>query len=154
VRCGPGEGHPASANGGPLLNIEIDESTYPIVRLGWSAAISDEETREVLAAIDRLLARGRPFGLLIDSRSGLPFSGEQRALIIEHIKANRATSERLLVQALVIDNPMVRALYYAVSWAVPMPFPSKVFSEVAAAREWLELQLSAKTRQNKERAGP
>jgi hypothetical protein len=106
----------------------------------------------VLEAITGWLGKGVPFGLLIDSRGGLPFSTEQRTQIVEHMKAHRAKSERLLVQALVIESPLVRAFYYAVSWAMPMPFPSKVFSDVASAREWLEQQLAAKVRQNKESA--
>jgi hypothetical protein len=137
---------------GGRLSFTIDESKFPVVALTHSQSVSDDDLAQVLAAIDRWLAKGEPFALLIDSRGGLPFSAEQRASIVEHMKANRAATEQLLVQALVIDNPLLRAFYYAVSWAAPMPFPSKVFSEVATAREWIDLQLSAKARHKKESA--
>jgi hypothetical protein len=58
----------------------------------------------------------------------------------------------LLIQALVIDNPLVRALYFAVSWAFPMGFPSRVFSDVDSANAWLEAQL--RSRENQSPAAP
>jgi hypothetical protein len=112
--------------------------------------VTDDELKAGLAAIDGWFARDVPFALIIDARGGWPFSSEQRGWVIDHMRNTRAQSERLLIQALIIDNPLVRALYYAVSWAVPMAFPSKVFADDAPAREWVDVQLKDKERHRRE----
>ena len=116
----------------------------------WQGEIADAELRAGLADLDRWLSLGLPFTLLIDARGGWPFSAAQRSSVVAHINAHRRTTERLLVQAVVIDNALIRALYYAVNWAVPLPFPSKVFADVEPARAWLAVQLEARQRQARE----
>jgi hypothetical protein len=129
------------------MSLIIDEADHPRVRVRWTEVLTDGEVLSVLAAVDRWLARGVPFTLLIDARGGWPFSAPQRAWVIDRMRATRAATDRLLIQALVIDNPLVRALYFAVSWAFPMGFPSRVFSEVDSANAWLEAQLRSRERQ-------
>jgi hypothetical protein len=131
------------------MGVEIDESKYPRVAIRWTGTVTDEELRAVLSSIDRWLAQGQSFALLLDTRGGWPFNTEQRGWVIEHMKANRAATDRFLIQALVIESPLVRALYYAVSWAFPMGFPSKVFSELEPAQAWLEAQLLSRQRESK-----
>lgn len=117
-----------------------------------SGPVTDDEMRSIFALVERGLARAKPFGLLVDTRGGVPLSAAQGAMIIDHMKGTAAAAERLLVQAMVIESALVRAFYYAVSWAYPMSFPSRVFAELEPARQWLELQLRNKDRER--RASP
>lgn len=134
------------------MGITIDEADPQRVAVLMHGAVNDDEVRAVFAAVERGLDRGVPFGLFVDTRGGAPFTAAQRAMIVEQLKRTASATERLLVQVLVIESAVVRAVYYAISWAFPMGFPSKVFTEPEPARAWLELQLRNKERET--RASP
>lgn len=136
------------------MGIEIDDSKFPHVITRWTGELSDAELTAVLLQLDAWLARGGPVALLLDARGATGMNAYQRSLLVNHMKAARHLTERQFIQALVIDSPVIRALYFAVSWAFPMPFPSKVFAEPEPARAWLEAQLRYKLRGEKGEKAP
>jgi hypothetical protein len=127
------------------VGMQVDESHWPLVEVRWLDVASDPELAEFLAMLDRWLARGVPFGLLLDSRGAQGLSSEQRKLVLATMKRTADLTGRHLVQAIVIDNPIQRALYFAMAWAFAMPFPSKAFGDLDAARAWLKVQVDARS---------
>jgi hypothetical protein len=127
--------------------MEVDESQWPLVVVRWRGRATDADFDAFFVVLDRWLAQDTTFGLLLDSRGAQGVSSEQRHRIVTEIKTRSALLERNLIQAVVFDNPIQRALYFAVAWAFPMPFPSKSFSDLDSARVWLQLQLKHREQQ-------
>ena len=125
------------------MDLQVDETGWPIVIARWTT-MKGRDLEALLSRMDAWLARGERFGLMLDSRGGDPPSPEQRAQIIEHMKANAQLTEKYLVQAVVMDNLAQRTAFYAMNLIFPHPFPSRVFADVQSAREWLESMLQAK----------
>jgi len=124
------------------MEVDFDESGWPIVVARWKRSILDVDLAPLLAKIDDWLSRGTRFGLLIDARGAGGLSPEQRAQVIGHMRANAALTKQRLVQATVIDNLVQRTLFYGMNLLFPNPFPSKVFGDTDAARRWLESVLA------------
>lgn len=121
-----------------------DDSQWPKVEVRWTGVVTDAELTDFLQRMDAWLRRGEPFSLLLDSRGAWGLDSAQRKRVLEAMHQTSAQTGTLLVQAVVFDNAIQRALYFAVMWAFPMPFPSKTFAEVEPARRWLEVQLRSK----------
>jgi hypothetical protein len=119
------------------LDLETDDSAWPIVVARWRGRPSDTALRAALARMDGWLARGERFGLLIDSRGGGPFTPEQRKLLLGHMKKNVDLTRQRLVQAVVADSLILRSFYWAMQLFFPSPFPSHVFGDIEPARAWL-----------------
>ena len=126
------------------MEVEYDESAWPIVVARWKRSLIEADVTPVLRKVDGWLARGR-FGLLIDSRGAEALSPEQRTRIVDHMKANAALTKERLVQAVVIDNLVHRTLFFGVNLIFPMPFPNKVFADPDAARRWLKSELGLRS---------
>jgi len=124
------------------MEVELDESAWPIVVARWKRSNLEIDVAPLLARIDDWLSRGTRFGLLIDARGAGGLSPDQRAQVIAHMRANAALTKRWLVQATVIDNLVQRTLFFGVNLLFPNPFPSKVFGDNDAARRWLEAVLA------------
>lgn len=136
------------------MGAEIDEADWPLVSVRWSGTITDQELEDFLARLSGWLHREQSFALLLDSRGALGATPPQFLRIVEAMRADAGATGRLLVQAVVIDSPVQRALYHAVTWAFAMPFPSKTFSEVEPARAWLLAQLRAREHRDAAAAAP
>jgi hypothetical protein len=124
------------------MEVELDESAWPIVVARWKRSNLEIDVAPLLARIDDWLSRGTRFGLLIDARGAGGLSPDQRAQVIAQMRANAALTKRWLVQATVIDNLVQRTLFFGVNLLFPNPFPSKVFGDNDAARRWLEAVLA------------
>jgi hypothetical protein len=119
------------------VDLETDESSWPIVVARWQGRPSDGALRAALVRMDGWLARGERFGLLIDSRGGGAFTPEQRSLLLGHMKKNVELTSKYLVQAVVADSLILRSLYWGMQLLFPAPYPSKVFGDFEAARAWM-----------------
>jgi hypothetical protein len=119
------------------MSLEVDESEWPLVVARWRGAMSDTEFARALALMGAWLAREQRFGLLIDARGGGGISPDQRAELIAYMKKHAEQTERLLSQALVMDNLVMRTLFYGINLVFPNRFLSKVFSNPEDARAWL-----------------
>jgi hypothetical protein len=126
--------------------MQVDGSNWPLINVRWTDLASDDELAQFLSLMDLWLAKDKTFGLLIDCRGAQGLTSEQRKVVLAYMRNRSAETERLLVQGVVIDNAIQRALYFAISWAYPRPFPSKTFADVEAARAWIMMQLDARQR--------
>lgn len=121
--------------------VEIDDRGWPYIDVRWQGAATDDQIAGFLAGMDRWLAMGTRFGVLVDSRGAQGMSSAQRKLVTAHMKKNETANRRLLGHAIVMDNAIQRALYAAINWVQPMAFASKSFSELEPARAWLKEQV-------------
>jgi len=119
------------------MGFEYDDSKWPIASVRWTGTLTDRELAEGLAWVDRCVARGERFGILIDGRGAGGMSPEQRNRVIAHMKDRAELNARYLVQAVVMDNLIQRTLYYGIHLLFPSPYPSKVFAQVTTAEAWL-----------------
>jgi hypothetical protein len=126
------------------MDVKWDETGWPIVEVVWGDTLPHSDIGLVLTRLDRFLARGERFGLLIDARGAPGLSPEQRNQVVAHMKQNAALTAKLLVQATAIDNLIQRTLFFGVNLLFPNPFPSKVFGDVSAAREWLKATIGVR----------
>lgn len=120
------------------MPVTIDETAWPIVVLRWSGSATDDELDAFLARMDVWLARETRFGVLVDARGAASLSSAQRDRAIDHMRRNREHTRRTLTQAVVVDNVAIRTLYYVMDWMFPMPFVTRSFTDVDAARQWLD----------------
>lgn len=88
-------------------------------------------------------SRETRFGLLLDARGARGLSGAQRRMTLMHMKRTAPLSARLLVQAIVQDNAILRTLDNTIELIFGRPFPSRSFSEPESAHAWLLEQLGA-----------
>ena len=124
------------------MDLDVDETAWPIVVVRWVGIPKDSTLTTFLECMDRWLATGQRFGLLMDTRAGGGLSPEQRVRVIDHMKANAALTAKFYVQAMVITNVVQRTLFYGVNLIFKNPFPSKVFADTESARAWLERELT------------
>jgi hypothetical protein len=118
------------------VEIEIDESEWPVVVVRWRGRPSDASLVAGLARMDGWLARGERFAMIVDTRGGEGLTPEQRRMLLAHMKRNVELNTKSLVQAFVANDLLSRSLYWGVQLLMPSPFPSKVFRELDAARAW------------------
>jgi hypothetical protein len=126
-----------------VVDIELDDSEWPIVRARWRGAMTDATLTAMLVRLDGWLERRQRIGLLIDARGSRGLTPEQRRKLVAHMKEHREPTAAFLVQAVVMDNLVARTLYWAVQMLVPPPFPSKAFDDPESARAWLLERLSS-----------
>jgi hypothetical protein len=124
------------------MDLDVDEAAWPIVTVRWVGIPSDSTLTTFLGCMERWLAGGQRFGLLLDTRSGGGLSPEQRVRVIQHMKSQASLTSKYYVQAMVIDSVVQRTLFYGVNVIFKNPFPSKVFAEPESARAWLESELA------------
>ena len=123
--------------------IAVDDAAWPLVTMRWQGSVTDGAVAEFLVQMDRWLDRGERFGLLLDTRGSRGLTPDQRGVLLAYMKRRADATHRLLVQAVVIDNQIIRALYAAFNWIFPMRFVTSTFSDPDTARTWLLAQLSA-----------
>lgn len=86
------------------MDLDVDETAWPIVVVRWVGIPKDSTLTTFLDCMDRWLASGRRFGLLMDTRGGGGLSPEQRVRVIDHMKAHSELTARFYVQAMVITK--------------------------------------------------
>jgi hypothetical protein len=123
------------------MDLDIDETAWPIVVVRWVGIPKDSTLSTFLGCMDSWLAGGQRFGLLMDTRAGGALSPEQRVRVINHMKAHSALTAKRYVQAIVISNVVQRTLFYGINVIFKNPFPSKIFPDVDSARAWLASEL-------------
>src|ERR1044071_7905524 len=106
------------------MDFQIDETQWPLVLARWTN-LDGGTISTFLAHMDTWLARKQHFGLLLDSRGAGAVSPEQRKLVLDHMRANAATTAKYFVQAVVIDNLAQRTLYHAIRLVFPSPFQNR-----------------------------
>lgn len=123
------------------MDLDVDETAWPIVVVRWVGVPKDSTLTTFMSCMERWLAKGQRFGLLLDTRGGGSLSPEQRVRVIQHMKAHSARTAKLYVQAMVITNVLQRTLFYGINVIFKNPFPSKIFADMDSARAWLQREL-------------
>jgi hypothetical protein len=129
-----------------LLGFRFDASRWPLVEVSWTETVSDADVVSFTQKMDEWFARGSDFGLLVDARGAPGLSGSQRRTLLAHMKATQSAADRYLVVAFVSDSALQRAFYFSLTWAFPMPFPSRAFPEVEPAVQWLKAHLDERAK--------
>jgi hypothetical protein len=124
------------------VEIQIDESEWPLVVVRWTGRPSDASLVAGLVRLDTLLARGERFGMIVDTRGGEGLTPEQRRMLLSHMKRNVELNTKYLVQAFVANDLLSRSLYWGVQLLMPSPFPTKVFRDFDAGRAWVRAILA------------
>jgi hypothetical protein len=132
----------------------FDDSQFPRVEVSWTGTVTDDELGHFIDKMDACFARAETFSLLIDTRGARVPTAEQRRRLLVHMRATAKAAEANLIQAVVIESAFIRTFYFGITWAIPMPFPSKVFAEAESAREWLERTLRHRKSADDASAGP
>ena len=123
------------------MDLDVDEAAWPIVVVRWVGIPKDSTLTTFLDCMDRWLATGQRFGLLMDTRGGGGLSPEQRVRVIDHMKAHSELTAKFYVQAIVITNVVQRTLFYGINIVFKNPFPSKIFGDFDSAQAWLRTEL-------------
>src|SRR5262245_35248042 len=119
------------------MSVVIEESEWPLVVARVQGSPTDAEFSNVLTRMDVWLSRARRFAFLMDARGGGSFSPEQRHLLLKYMKEKAELTQQFLIQAIVIDNLVMRTVFYGVNVLFPNRFESKVFARTDDARAWL-----------------
>lgn len=127
----------------------IDASSWPVVRWTMPAVIPDEETDNLLAAFDALLARDERFVLIFDGAERPEQSSRFNRLYKDWFKRRRKDLGRLVAGAARVepDEAKRKALLGKLvnaALAALIPYPFKVVGSEAEARwlarEWLQVR--------------
>ncbi len=103
---------------------------------------SDEDVRERLAFLEKVLARGTNGVLVFDSSGNAGLSAMQRRMWVDWLaKHDRALREKSVAAAFVTPNPLVRGTYTAVFWLWSPPFAHVFVRTREEAMAWAEKRL-------------
>ncbi|MEZ4371345.1 MAG: hypothetical protein R3B07_11000 [Polyangiaceae bacterium] len=122
-----------------MARILTNERHWPLVLVVWPEhPVSDDDLEAFFAASRHHLARGRHVVLhLADGASGL--GARHRRVMADYIKQHESTLRRnVLAGAIVLKNPVLRAMIIATNWLAPPPSPQRIFATREAAEAWLE----------------
>ncbi len=128
--------------GQQMARILRDISDWPIVYVAWpSRPIGDEDVEVFLEESMVELQRG-PHTAIHLSEGGSGLRAAQRRRIAEWtVKHEALIGARMLGAAVVVKNPVLRAMVTAINWMAPPPYPQHLFAEQHEARAWVEGKL-------------
>ncbi len=134
----------------------IVDHSWPLVSVRWpKEAIAPDALDRLFAATDGWLARREPFAMLTDGRDAAAPTALVRKRLAENAKQNEdALARYLAASAVVVGNPVVRAMITAVNWLAPPRYPVKVFTDVADAEAWARGALERAGRARASSYGP
>jgi hypothetical protein len=122
--------------------IVLDDQGAPLVRVGITGPITDEDFREYLGTSDRVIQRGTPYVLLYDVVHGASITAVQRRMQAEWIQRNRPALRQLCKgAAFAMPGQIMRGALTAILWIAPLPFETHVTSVLADAERWVRERL-------------
>jgi hypothetical protein len=123
---------------------EIDESDWPIVRLTFGPSITFEEIDELARRLKGIHGRLGPMVTVTDisAMSATATTARHRQRIAQEAD-DLSRKGALLGEAVVIRNPIVRALFVGYNWLKTTSFPSRAFDDSASAAAWARTLLKA-----------
>ncbi|MBX3185267.1 MAG: hypothetical protein KIT72_08320 [Polyangiaceae bacterium] len=127
-----------------MARIPRDTSDWPIVYVTWpSRPIDDDDVELFLKESLEELERGTHVSIHL-SEGGSGLRAKQRRRVAEWmLEHHELIGQRILGAAVVVRNPVLRAMVTAVNWMAPPPYPQHLFAEQHEARAWVEGQLTA-----------
>ncbi len=131
-----------------IMSYVIDDRRWPLLKVIWKGAVTNEEFMAYLGELERNLARTNAAGtrtaILMDARSAAATDSVQRRMQAEWMKANELACRRLCVGfGFVLDSALVRGALTAILWLAPLPAEHLVCSTIEEAEKWLCQRLQA-----------
>jgi hypothetical protein len=122
-----------------------DESRWPLVRVTCPKAEVDVTSLEShLRYLDSVLARRRPYVLVIDARGSAPMDARSRDRMRQHRMANNEAMGQLQRGvAIVVDCTLQRAIMGAILAVSPGPWRDMIFDSMPEAERWASECLTA-----------
>ncbi|MEK7704101.1 MAG: hypothetical protein AAB426_04015 [Myxococcota bacterium] len=122
----------------------LDESSWPLVRVSWTGEVSADDIDAHFAAMKTLAQRGQRFGLVMSVVDLEYPTAALRKRVAEHLKVMGAQAKDVVVcNAHVVSSAAMRGILTAIYWVSPPPFLTKVFTDPAEAERWVQAQLRA-----------
>jgi hypothetical protein len=122
--------------------VSIDASRWPVVQITCAAHVGLSSIRRMARSLDEL-HRMRGAMLLVCDIDGLKPSVVTPLLRKELAEEADKLAERgaFLAEAIVVRDPILRALYRAYTWVrQKCDYPTEVFTDTESARRWLRTQ--------------
>jgi hypothetical protein len=126
----------------------VDDSSWPIVRITYGDVITFDEIAELAARLQGIFEKRGPMVMLIDvsALAASNVTALHRRRLAEGADT-LAAQGALLGEAVIIPNPILRALYVGYTWACKRKtFPSQSFFDAEAALAWAREQARAALR--------
>jgi ribosomal protein S15P/S13E len=109
----------------------------------FEGVLTDEQHRQMLAAMAFLREHRERYVVVLDSTRGAATTSEQRQAVVKHLRETSADLRTWCAGiAFVMPSPAVRGALVAVTWFIDLPFPFKVVSTLDEGRAWAQNQLS------------
>jgi hypothetical protein len=119
----------------------FDDKNWPLIVATFSPNVSTTEVRLFYFRHERVLERQQRYLLLIDSTDVNKVSDSQFDVVKLSASWHKKNADALrqfnMGTAVVIKNPILRAVMKATGWMQPFPYPCQVRSDVDEARDWL-----------------
>ena len=124
--------------------IEIDTTSWPLLRVRFAGAITDHEFERYLADLDAILNRGERYACVIVTEKNAPMTKSRHAKMQAHWMASREESLRTqcLGLSFVLASSVLRGAYKAILWMQPIPIPHQVCKHVPDAVAWATARLA------------
>lgn len=130
---------------GKKMNYSIDHSSYPVVVINVTGALSMEDTRSMYDAFDGLLQRPERFAIAMVSNNEERGDPAAQKYMNSWIKAHRSTiGARCAGIAMVTQSSKFIAVYKLIAGQVIRRMydcPGKLFTDMDEATAWLKGQL-------------
>jgi hypothetical protein len=118
----------------------IDETTFPIIRIGFTGNRSTDQNFQVyLDQTKGCYRHGKPLVIIFDaSKAGIPALAHQK-MQANWLKANKQMMENFcLGTAYIIPNAAIRAILKMIFSLQKQPVPYKIFEREAEAEGWVK----------------
>jgi hypothetical protein len=118
-------------------SVVIDESHRPLLLVRFVGNVSEADFRGYIDAMTANLARREKTVVIIDSRSAQPPSAASRKLQADWMAAYEAELRAHTIGlAMVMSQPIHRAVLTALLWVRPLPCPHTVVPTMFEAVDW------------------
>ncbi|MFH1810690.1 MAG: hypothetical protein ABIJ09_18250 [Pseudomonadota bacterium] len=122
----------------------LDVSAAPLLRQHFPREASDADLISFITATETYMAaHPAPFAWVSDVSHLVHATAYQRKLFAEFEKRTAAHDRvHCLGAAIVLNNPVTRAILSAVYWAAPPVYPYKIFARAEEAEDWAREKLA------------
>jgi hypothetical protein len=127
----------------PVQN-KFDDSQWPICWVTWVGEASIEDFDMWFGHLDRWLARGEPFAVVMDTRAAVAPSSRERQHIAQQMRWRHEAIGAQLIMAMVMVSALQRGVLTALDWLMRPPHAQRVFGTLADAQRWCEHELGAR----------
>ena len=125
----------------------IDETRAPLYVVA-PPDCSDAEVNLLFRACDTIYADlTHDVAWVIDSTDARNVSAKMRRIVADHLRRNRLVMMTYVAGiAIVVPNAVMRGVFTAITWLVPLEFPHEVVQTRAQGLHWAEQALRERQR--------